>query len=284
MKNKGIKNPVFLSHFLFNHTSSMKRIHLFEFEDYPWFPNMLRTCMTRYIMAFHKLLGSAEELSELIARAFKHTKSHKVIDLCSGAGGPMLEVIQILRKKHGINDLQFTFTDLYPNLKAAKNINGNGDSNVTYLTEPVNASGLGKDNDGVRTMVCSMHHMKPDIARSILKDAQEARQPICVFEISDNSFPAWIWWIAFPINIITTLLLTPLVRPMTWQQLVFTYIIPILPICIAWDGAVSNARTYTLKDMDILLEGLESEHYQWEKDTIKGKAKKLYLLGLPIGA
>ena len=43
----------------------MKRIHLFEFEDLPWFPNWLRTCMTRYIVTIHRLLGSAGELAAL---------------------------------------------------------------------------------------------------------------------------------------------------------------------------------------------------------------------------
>lgn len=77
--------------------------------------------------------------------------------------------------------------------------------------------------------------------------------------------------------------ITPFVRPLNWKQILFTYLIPVIPIFFAWDGAVSNARTYTLDDLDILLEGLETEDYKWEKGRITGKAKKLYLLGTPIG-
>jgi hypothetical protein len=77
------------------------------------------------------------------------------------------------------------------------------------------------------------------------------------------------------------LFITPVVRPLTWQQLVFTYIIPIIPLCFAWDGAVSNARTYTLNDIDELLKDIEADDYKWEKGKIKGKTTKLYLLGLP---
>jgi hypothetical protein len=74
-----------------------------------------------------------------------------------------------------------------------------------------------------------------------------------------------------------------MVRPMTWQQLVFTYLIPILPMFIAWDGAVSNARTYTLEDMGELIHGLSDETYTWEKGKVKGKGgNKLYLLGRPV--
>ena len=131
-------------------------------------------------------------------------------------------------------------------------------------------------------MVGSFHHMKPMIARKILESAQKSRQPICIFEISDNSFPIFLWWVALPINFILTLFITPIVRPMTWQQIVFSYIIPIIPLCFAWDGAVSNARTYTLSDMDELLKDLESDDYHWEKGSFEGITKKLYLLGLPM--
>ena len=76
---------------------------------------------------------------------------------------------------------------------------------------------------------------------------------------------------------------TPFIRPMTWQQLVFTYIPPFpLPLFIAWDGAVSNVRTYTMNDLEELLSDLQSDDYVWEKGTIKGKpGAKSYLLGYP---
>jgi len=263
-------------------TYKMKRIQLFEFEDFSWFPDGLRECMTRFIMAMHRLLGTKEELAVLISRALLHSKEKKIIDLCSGSGGPMLEVRKILEDKYDYKNLELTLSDLYPHPTMAALINNLGDPNLSYLNTPVDAANIPNDQQGVRTMICSMHHMSPDVARKILKDAEDKQQPICVFEISDNSFPRGIWWIAFPINIITTLLITPLVRPMTWQQIVFTYLIPVLPILIAWDGAVSNARTYTMNDLDILLEGMGSDRYQWEKDTIKGKpGNKIYLMGLP---
>lgn len=260
----------------------MKRIHLFEFEDLPWFPHWLRERMTRYIMAMHRLLDTRSMLADLMVRALKHTNSNHIIDLCSGSGGPMLDVAETLRQHPGLADLKLTLSDLYPNQETASQLLQAGDPNTTYLTTPVDAATLGEEKPGVRTLICSMHHMRPNTAQRILQRAQEARQPICVFEISDNAVPNALWWLALPIGFLMVFFITPLVRPMTWQQLVFTYLIPVLPLLIAWDGAVSNVRTYTLQDMDILLEGLETEDYRWEKGIIKGKGgPKLYLLGLP---
>lgn len=260
----------------------MKRIHLFEFEDFAWFPSGLRKLMTRYIIAIHKVMGTSETVAEIIAKALRHSKENKIVDLCSGSGGPMLEVKEILEKKHDFQGLHLTMSDLYPDMEMAEKLNTNGDESTHYATVPVNAMEVKKNLVGLRTMLCSLHHMKPEIAKGILKSAKDDHQPICIFEISDNAVPLPIAWIAIPIGFLMTLFITPLVRPMTWQQIVLTYFIPVLPILIGWDGGVSNMRTYTLQDMDELLEGLHADNYKWEKGSIKGKGgNQLYLLGLP---
>lgn len=260
----------------------MKRIQLFEFEDFAWFPNWLRQPMTHYVAAMHKILNTSETVADILAKALKQSPTKQITDLCSGSGGPMPEVMNILKEKHGFQDLQLHLSDLFPNLEAAKGINAKKDTNIKYIIEPVNATSLGKEHKGLRTMMCSLHHMKPDVAKSILKDAKDAKQPICIFEISDNSAPLAIAWIAIPISAIMTLFITPLVRPMTWQQIVFTYFIPLLPLFIGWDGGVSNMRTYTLSDMDELTKDLHSNDYIWEKGAVDGRGgKKLYLMGIP---
>lgn len=263
-------------------TNQMKRIHLFEFEDFNWFPDWIRICLTRLIVVMHKLLGTNQALADLVNKALQHSSRPSIIDLCSGSGGAMIKVAETLKEDYQIKDLTLTLTDLYPNKELANKINQGSGGNVSYVTTSIDATNVPPDMVGVRTMVCSFHHMKPTTARDILKNVKDRKQPICVYEISDNSFPIVLWWIALPINFIMSFLITPFVKPLTWKQIVFTYLIPIIPICFAWDGAVSNARTYTLEDLDLLLEGLEADDYKWEKGKIAGKAKMLYLLGLPI--
>ncbi|WP_026464405.1 hypothetical protein [Adhaeribacter aquaticus] len=260
----------------------MKRIHLFEFEDLPWFPDWLRISVTRLIVVMHQLLGTTKELANLVNKAISYSSIPTIIDLCSGSGGAMLAVAENLKKEYHLKDLTLTLTDLYPNRELANQINQQGRSDIFYETNSIDAANVPSHLIGLRTMICCFHHMKPDMARKILKDTKERKQPICIFEISDNSLPTFLWWIALPLNIFMALLITPFVRPLTWKQIVFTYLIPIIPILFAWDGAVSNVRTYTLKDLDLLLEGLHSDEYRWEKGIITGKAKKLYLLGYPV--
>jgi len=238
--------------------SNLKRIHLFEIEDQSWFPNWLRDCMTKALNVMHSLVKTNKDLPELLAKVLKETNTTKIIDLCSGGGGPMVEAMDILKNKYGLNNIQLRMTDLYPHKEFAKQINSQNNNDLTYSTQPLDATNVPTTEKGLRTMICSFHHMRPEVAKKILRNAQEAQQPILIYEISDNSPPVFLTLITMPITFFVCLFVTLKVRPMTWQQIVFTYMIPIIPLCFAWDGAVSNARTYTIKDMNELLKDLQS--------------------------
>ncbi|MCB9189808.1 MAG: hypothetical protein H6598_07890 [Flavobacteriales bacterium] len=258
----------------------MKRSNLFEFEDFQWFPNIWRKPMTRLLLVVHRMFKTEPVITNLINDVLNQTGQKKIIDLCSGSGGPMELVYNNLKEEHA--ELEMVMTDLYPNQEAAKAINDKKNG-ISFRTTSVNALEVPSDLAGVRTMICSFHHMPPKVARGILENAKVSHQPIVVFELSDNSFPKLLAWTAFPINMILCLFITPLARPMTWYQLVFTYLIPLIPIFYAWDGAVSNLRTYTISDLDELLNGLEDETYTWKKEVIKqGNSKFLTLVGMPV--
>ena len=56
----------------------MKRMSLFEFEDFHWFPGGLRECMTLYIAAMHRMLGTERILAPLLARALEAAATDRV--------------------------------------------------------------------------------------------------------------------------------------------------------------------------------------------------------------
>ncbi len=258
----------------------MKRIQLFEFEDLNWFPSMLRDCMTRMLNVMHKMVKTEEVLTDLLTDYFIEKPDNKhIIDLCSGGGGAMPGVFRKLKETEGLQNLQMTMTDLYPNRKAAAEINSKNEG-INYRTVPVDATDVDMKLKGLRTMICSFHHMPVPVAKKILASAFKKRQDILIYEMSDNEFPFFLWWTAILPNIISGFVVSAMARPFTLQQFIFTYIIPVLPLCFAWDGAVSNARTYTKSDLDELLLDLQADDYVWEKGTIGiGAMKKLYLIG-----
>lgn len=259
----------------------MKRIHLFEFEDLQWFPNWIRICLTRLIMVMHKKFKTNEDMAQLLSNLIKITKTSKITDLCSGSGGPMLDTYQLLRDKHNLTHIELTLSDLYPNLEAAKIINSK-QNGITYRTTPLDATKLDSEDLGILTMVGSFHHMKPEMAKSILKEAKQKKQPICILEIN-KKFPIILWWLFIPLSAVLCLFITPLVKPLTFKQIIFTYLIPIIPIFFAWDAVITSGRIYRSNDLDVLLKGLDNDkNYKWEKGILNKKTEKIYLKGYPV--
>lgn len=265
----------------------MKRIELFEFEDDPRFPSWLRDLMTAYLGAFHRAFRTAPAVADLVRKALASSEARRVVDLCSGGGGPMPDVARELLAEPAHADVEIVLSDLYPNEDAAKRIAALGEPRLRYELAPVDATRVGPERQGVRTLVGSFHHLRPEAARAVLLDAARARQPLVVFELSDNEPPSWLWWTAIPAAFLLTLALTPCVRPLSFRQLFFTYAVPLVPLFVAWDGAASNARTYTPDDVRELLSGAEDAGYSWEIGVLRAgrlPAKSVYVLGRPVAS
>jgi hypothetical protein len=268
----------------------MKRIELFEFEDQNWFPTWLRTSMTNLINVLLGMLGTSEVLAEMIAEILQKQKLLKIVDLGSGSGGAMPLAVKTLHEIEGMHDVELVMTDLYPSPEIIAKFNQNTEDKISFLETPVDATDIAATPKGLKTMVNSFHHMSPKAARKILESAENSQQPLLIYEMAENKIPLLVWVLLLPLSLpilmIMVLFMTPFVKPLTWRQVVFTYLIPIIPICYAWDGQASLPRMYTLKDMDQLLDGLGSERYTWKKGNAKkknGKKMGTFVLGLPTG-
>ncbi len=265
----------------------MKRVQLFEFEDFQWFPSFLRTSMTNLIVVINKMMGVSDVLAKFISDISKDHPVTHIVDLGSGAGGAMPEVQQKLAIDYQVNT-HLTLTDLYPNADALKKFNHEGNTNLTYNTSSVDATKLDQTPKGLKTMINCFHHMRPEQAKAILTSAKESKEPILIYELTENKMPLLLWWLLLPLSltilIIMSLFMTPFVKPLTWKQIVFTYFIPIIPIFYAWDGQASMPRLYSFDDLDELLKGLDDPGYTWSKGYAydkDGKKSGTYLMGLP---
>jgi len=266
----------------------MKRKELFEFEDLDWLPNVVRYGITNLIIVFHRLMGTAQVISRLIVQVREQHHFTQITDLGSGAGGPMPEVIRILNADHKTDKLTLLLSDLYPSPKVIAKTNNKGLKNVKYSTSSIDAREIGIAPKGLKTMIASFHHMNPSTAKSILLSAQENREPLLIYEVAKNNIPFVVWLVLLPLSllilIIMSLVMTPFVRPLSIGQIVFTYIIPIIPLIYAWDGQASLMRTYTFEGIRSLLDGEEQSDYHWEISDAKNENEKkvgYYVMGYP---
>src|ERR1022692_2982124 len=94
----------------------MLRLHLFEFGDQRWFPQLLRDAETAYLATSYRLLPRLlRRWAERISTVLPAGEPAEILDLGSGAGGPMPSIIEELEKRG--YQARVRLTDLYPNPK-----------------------------------------------------------------------------------------------------------------------------------------------------------------------
>ena len=67
----------------------------------------------------------------------------------------------------------------------------------------------------------------------ILENAVQAQQPIGIFEIVERSSLMLVSFLFTPIFVIFA---TPFIKPFRLKRLVWTYLIPLVPLACWWDG------------------------------------------------
>jgi hypothetical protein len=125
--------------------------------------------------------------------------------------------------------------------------------------------------------------VRPDAAKAILKDAFDRRRAICIFESGSS---AKLLTAGMMVGVpVAVLALMPFARPFRWAYLLFTYLIPLVPLILLWDGMVSILRIYSPEQMKKLTEDLQAPDYAWEIGRIQLRAIPRvglpYLIGRP---
>ncbi|MFP8874533.1 MAG: hypothetical protein VCB42_08385, partial [Myxococcota bacterium] len=147
----------------------MTRLHLFELEDQPWFPSVLRDAGTAYLRHMFEMTGHAALMVPTLAEALAAAKTRRIVDLCSGGGGPLPIAVRELRKR-GVR-VHATLTDRYPNRSLFRRLEDESEGAIGFVEAPVDARHVPPDLRGLRTLFNGLHHFRPDPAREILRDA-----------------------------------------------------------------------------------------------------------------
>lgn len=255
----------------------MKRFHLLELEDQPWFPRTIRDLATDYLQFIQTFFRVDRVMAPIVERGLEAAATTRIVDLCSGGSGPLRLLVTDLAAE-GVR-VHATLTDLYPNVPAFETIAAQSNGTIDFETRSVDARAVPPDLAGLRTLFNAFHHLKPEDARSVLHAAAAARQPIAIFELSERSWGNLLGVLAAPVGV---LIATPFMRPFLWRRLFWTYLIPAVPFTCLWDGIVSQLRAYTPDELRGLCEG--SAPMRWDVGQIpiaKGSGRLTYLLGFP---
>ena len=252
----------------------MRRIHLFEFEDQSWFPNVLREGITDYLQFASDKANIYKPITFIVFKGLEKSKSKQIIDICSGGGGGISKITKHIQDKYP--DVKVILTDKYPNIDAFKNLSKQSNGTIHYIETSIDATDIPLDLQGFRTQFVSFHHFSPKNAFKILENAAKSKAAIGIFEVTERSFINFITMLLTPLVVMAV---TPFIKPYKFSRLFFTYIIPLIPFCTMWDGLVSVLRTYSVNELKEMTSKINEEGYCWEIGYVGKHPRVVYVLG-----
>ncbi len=255
-----------------------KRLHLFEFEDQEWFPKDIRNYMTDYLQIVSNTFKFYEAVIPVLQKGVEKSGTKNIIDLASGGGGGWLSIADKI--VHTIPGVKITLTDFFPNIKAFETTQEQYPHLFSYQTQSVDATQVPESLKGLRTQFLSFHHFKPEMAKKILQNAVDSKQPIAIFEAISRDTDGWIKAAGVPLTVYA---LTPIIKPFSWKRLLMTYSLPIVPFFITFDGFVSVLRMYSKEELKaLILTVRNNDVFEWEiGEKQSGIMRIQYLLAYP---
>ena len=257
----------------------MRRIQLFEIHDQAWFPAFLRDQVTDDLQVLLNIGRPYRDILTQLRKGIERAGEDRVLDLCSGAGGPWPWLAQALEWLEGMR-IRVELSDKYPNAEARARLQGNS-TNLHYCEESVDAMRVPPGLPGFRTLFTSFHHFRPAQAREILSDAVTNRRGIGVFEIPGRR-PLTL--LLLPLVLIADIVVVPFLQPRPLARLVWRWLVPIVPLVLFFDGIISCLRAYSPRELREVIGGLGDSCYRWEIGCAKRSFLRLpitYLVGYP---
>jgi hypothetical protein len=255
----------------------MLRIQLLEVHEQPWCPTAVRDGVTDCLNLVENVGLQYWHVAPKLRQALAASRACRVVDLCSGGGGPWLTL------RHQVGDLagEIVLTDLYPNRPAMRHAAQRSRNRLRAEAAPVDATQVPPELAGFRTLFTAFHHFPPATARAILQDAVDSGQGIAIFEQTGRGPVAFALMLLLPL---IALLTAPFVRPWRGARLFWTYVVPAIPLVLVFDGLVSCLRTYSQAELWALIAGLHGPAYLWEVGRLPSPLSPVgvtYAIGRP---
>ncbi len=260
-----------------------KRIRLFELHDLEGFPDIWRDLFTEFLSYYESLKKIYAPVAGLLEPVIGMSESFRIVDLCSGAGSPVVTAMNAASADIACKT-EITLTDKNPNMAAFKGLSDNSNGRIKYIDKPVDAMNVPESLHGFRTFFSSFHHFNEESARNIISDAVEKRQGIGIFEYTEKSLLKYIFLFGLPLDF-WLLLKFSLIRPLRLRRILWTFLIPVLPVTVFWDGIVSCLRSYSEHELEELIKPFRDRGYSWKTGRIKSSMPFYitYLTGYPEG-
>lgn len=225
----------------------MRRKNIEQFSNKSWFPNVLKENIREFLNWFVLKAHATKPFIPLIYEGLSHSENKTLINVDFDLGAGIESVKPLLKD--------------------------------TIEIDNITVKEFNTDNKGLYTFINNFHQLNVKEAKQLLTQIAISKNPVVVLEGNNDS----LWQIigmTFFVPL-TVLLMSPFVKPFRGSRLIFTYIIPILPLVIMIDGCLALLKLYNPNDLKELTSDIIVGNYKWQygkKDNGRG-GKIIYLTG-----
>jgi SAM-dependent methyltransferase len=255
----------------------MKRRQLIEFHDEPWYPEPLRELQREVLDRANRTTGFNEAMATPLAEVLRDTGARQVLDLCSGAGGPVALVVASLAAR-GVEPPRVLLSDLFPDVEAWARLRAEHTGWLDFVEYPVDATRIPDDVGGeLLTVVNALHHFPPIAVRAVLAEAARRRASIFVAE----GFPRSVLRATAYLPSLLAAVPAALHRTRGRRLAKLVLGLTVMPVTGGWDWLASALRIHEPEEL-IELAREVAPGYRWRHGAVPfppwGRA--VYLAGL----
>jgi len=225
----------------------MRRKQVRQIINNNWLPAVLKTNIREFLDWFVLKVNATKPFVPVLNEALKTSDKKRIINVDFGLGAGIKSVASLLDK-----DLEI---------------------------ESISIKDFNTEQQGLYTFINCFHQLNKEQAQDVLEQIAISKNPVVALEGNNDSLWQIIGMTVFvPL---TVLLASPFVKPFHWSRLMFTYLIPILPLIIMIDGCLALLKLYNPEDLKELTSDIIVGNYKWQSgknDNGRG-GKVIYLTG-----
>ena len=260
-------------------TLDLMQIPVREYDE-PWFPDVLREGLVEVLSLANKSSGFCDALAPVFARLIDDMNANTVLDLCSGAGGPIEGLLQTLTAQ-GHELPQVLLSDLYPKVEVWKRIEKKWGGKLSFVEHPVDATTIDDElRAEVVTVINALHHFPLELVRAMFAEVVRRNSAIFVGEAFGRSlYRGTAYWGPLVLGAARN----PFVceRNRLLKAALFGPFPLMAPIGL-WDWFASVVRIHEPDELVALGQEV-GPHYSWEKGAVPfgSWGQATYVCGVP---
>lgn len=257
----------------------MKRIKTKEIHERSWCPELFRDSLTEFLSIVWTM-GVYKQAIDKINRLVCAWKIKTIVDLCSGAGDYIPEVLKKIKSADENSEVVIYKTDLYPN----KRFFNTEDKQIKYWQKSLPADKAFDQFDALFCMFSALHHFDENELLKIFSHAAKNSKGFAFFDVSQRR-----WWTDIIPNIFLPGMLwcvAPFLKHFSWKHFIFIYLIPIIPVIVFIDGILSRMRAYKKEELQCLADRVTRNYPDFhinitEHKLMGGMQKVTEIVGCP---